>query len=254
VTVSCSTIRKTGPPLQPPRSACAGTREGFLSRADFEAILAHVSDADLADFIAWGFWTGMRKGEIAKLTWEAFDRETWALRLPARSAKTAKGRLLSLAGPLRTIIERRLNARRLDTPLVFHRTAKGKPGQPVKDFRLAWAAACKAVGITPGRKAGITFHDTRRTAVRNLIRSGVDPTVAKKISGHRTDSMFERYNITDEADLAEAVEDLEAYVSTLPTERKVAIMGGEPGPNPDPRASGAHSVSPRSKRIKDFSA
>jgi integrase len=205
-------------------------RQGFLPRADFDALLAHVANADIRDFIEWGYWTGMRKGEAAKLTWEMFDRETWTLRLHQSAAKTGKGRVLVLAGPLRSIIERRLRARRLDTALIFHRTAKGKPGQPMKDFRKAWAQACKAVGLVPGRQGGLTFHDTRRTAVRNLIRAGVHQTVAMKISGHLTDSTFRRYNITSEDDLREAVEKVAAYVETLPTERKVAVMG-EHGPN-----------------------
>ena len=177
----------------------------------------------------------MRKGEAAKLTWEMFDRETWTLRLHQTVTKTGKGRVLVLAGPLRIIIGRRLKARRLDVPLVFHRTAKGLPGQPIKDFRKAWAQACKAVGLTPGRQGGLTFHDTRRTAVRNLIRAGVDQTVAKKISGHRTDSTFDRYNITSEDDLRDAVEKVAAYVDTLPTERKIAAIGGEGGPKADHR-------------------
>ena len=185
--------------------------------------MAKIPDADVGDFVEWGFWTGMRKGEIAKLTWAMVDRETWTLRLHATAAKTGRGRVL--AGPLKTIIERRLKARRLDCPLVFHRTAKGLPGQPVKDFRRAWAAACKAVGLPSGRAAGYTFHDTRRTAVRNLIRAGVDQTVAMKISGHETTSTFRRYNITSEEDLRSAVEKLAAYVETLPTVRKVAVMG-----------------------------
>lgn len=133
------------------------------------------------------------------------------------------------------VIERRLKARRFDTPLVFHRTANGRPGQPIKDFRKAWAQTCQAVGLTPGRQGGLTYHDTRRTAVRNLIRAGVDQTVAKKISGHQTDSTFERYNITSEDDLRDAVEKVAAYVETLPTERKIAVMGTKHGPNTDHR-------------------
>ncbi len=86
----------------------------------------------------------------------------------------------------------------------------------------------------PGRKTGgLTFHDTRRTAVRNLIRAGVDRTVVKKITGHRTDSMFERYHITEDADIADAAEKVQAYVDALPTERKVVVMGGEHGPDTD---------------------
>ena len=72
-----------------------------------------------------------------------------------------------------------------------------------------------------------------------LIRAGVDQTVAMRISGHRTDSTLRRYNITSEDDLREAVEKVAASVETLPTDRKVAVIG-ESGPNTDhspPKAS-----------------
>lgn len=60
--------------------------------------------------------------------------------------------------------------------------------------------------------------------MRNLVPAGVDRTVAMKISGHRTDSTFRRYNITSEDDLRDAVEKVAAYVDALPTERKVAVI------------------------------
>jgi len=51
-----------------------------------------------------------------------------------------------------------------------------------------------------------TIHDFRRTATRNLSRAGVRRDVAKAITGHVTDVMYTRYNITDEDDLREGME------------------------------------------------
>ena len=57
-----------------------------------------------------------------------------------------------------------------------------------------------------------------------MIRAGVDPAVAKRISGHRTDRTFTRYNILDEGDLRDAVAKTTAFVEGLPAERKTAPL------------------------------
>jgi integrase len=49
-------------------------RQGFLGRADFEALLAHVEDTDVRDYVEWFWWTGMRPNEIRQLTWAMFDK------------------------------------------------------------------------------------------------------------------------------------------------------------------------------------
>jgi integrase len=181
-------------------------RQGFFERGDFEAIMTHLSDSNVRDFCAWFYWTGMRPGEIRALTWAAFDRETWTLRLHARDAKTGYGRALALEGELRSIIERRLHVRRLDCSLIFHRG-----GKPMGSFRKTWRRACERAGLD-----GKLLYDLRRTAVRNMVRAGVDPAVAMKISGHRTRSVFDRYNIISDADLREAVLKTATYVENLP--------------------------------------
>jgi integrase len=63
-----------------------------------------------------------------------------------------------------------------------------------------WHDAVAKAGI-PGRRI---VHDFRRTAARNYRRSGVSEGVVMKILGHKTRSMFERYNIKNEDDLREA--------------------------------------------------
>jgi integrase len=128
------------------------------------------------------------------------------LTLPGRITENKKPRNLALEGPYREIVKRRLAARRLDCPLIFHRD-----GQPMKSFRKAWKRACSQAGVP-----ALLFHDLGRTSIRNMIRAGIDRKIARMISGHRTESIFTRYDITDDDDLRDAVLKIEQYVSGLP--------------------------------------
>jgi integrase len=81
-------------------------------------------------------------------------------------------------------------------------------GDPVKDFRVAWDKMSEAA------KVDTDPHDFRRTAVRNLVRSGVREKVAMRISGHVTRSIFDRYAIGSDDDLVDAAQKLENRRST----------------------------------------
>jgi integrase len=207
-------------------------RQGFFERADFEKVIASIDDGGLRDFLEWFFWTGMRPGEIRSLTWEAFDRETWTLRLHSKDAKTGYGRVIPLEDELRAVIERRMKARRLDCEFIFHRA-----GHPVGEFRKTWKTACQAAGLAvtvecDGKEIVRTLrlpYDLRRTAVRNMVRGGTDPAIAMKISGHRTRAVFDRYDIISEDDIRTAVRKTTAYVASLPATSKVVPLRAEGG-------------------------
>ena len=90
-------------------------------------------------------------------------------------------------------------------PWVFQRD-----GQPIKRLQRVWEKAFRAAGC-PGRMP----HDFRRTAVRNLVRVGIPERVAMQMTGHKTRSVFERYNIVSAGDLREAVKRLDAVAGTI---------------------------------------
>src|SRR5262249_36890761 len=139
--------------------------------------------------------------------------------------------------------ERRWTTRDYNTPdgpalskYVFH-----LDGRPVGDFRKAWASACKAAGLVKpkldenGEPVTVTvkgekqtvrlpsrlFHDLRRSGVRNMVRAGVREGVAMVISGHRTRAVFDRYNITSDEDLRQAVKQTTEHLATQSAERKI---------------------------------
>jgi integrase len=73
------------------------------------------------------------------------------------------------------------------------RTVFHVDGEPIKDFRGTWDRAFQVAGVP--RKL---FHDLRRTAVTNYVNAGIPKSIARGISGHRTENIFERYNIRDD--------------------------------------------------------
>nr|MBA2305890.1 hypothetical protein [Acidobacteriota bacterium] len=87
-------------------------------------------------------------------------------------------------------------------------TAEGRGGekkpQLIVSFTKAWKTACRLAGC-PGRIP----HDLRRTAIRSLVRAGISESVAMKMSGHRTRSVFDRYDITSKGDMDDAARKLD---------------------------------------------
>ena len=190
---------------------------GFFERDEFGAVLAGLPDGLQAAF-AVAYITGWRvKSEILTRQWAHVDFQSGWLRLEPGETKNAEGRQFPLTPALRAVLERQRErtlavekGTRTIIAWLFHRT-----GRPIKSFRRAWLTACRRVGLT-----GRIPHDFRRTAVRNLERAGVPRSTAMKMVGHKTESIYRRYAIVDEAMLKEGAAKLqtrhEAHPSAAP--------------------------------------
>ncbi len=175
-------------------------RQGFFERDQFQSVRRHLPE-ELRGLVSFAYITGWRiRSEVQPLQWPQVDFGAGTVRLEPGMTKNDEGREFFFTEELRSLLEEQrakadeLKRRGIICPLVFHRD-----GKPIKAFRRSWKTACRLAGL-PGRIP----HDFRRSAVRNLVRAGISETVAMKMTGHKTRSVFERYNIVSEGDLREA--------------------------------------------------
>lgn len=201
-------------------------RTGFVEDGEFQALHDKLPPR-LRPLAAVAFVTGWRRSELLSRKWRHVDLDNGWLRLEPGETKNGRGRQFPLIQRLREILEAQ-HARkreienetgRIVTHVFFYHTGK-RAGKPIKSFRRAWRAARKAAGMPD-----LHVHDFRRTAIRNMVRAGIPEKVAMEYSGHRTRSVFDRYNIVDETMLREQAEKLTAHLERVePENRKVVPL------------------------------
>jgi len=156
------------------------------------------------------------------------DLQNGIVTLKAGETKNDDARTVYLDDELKDLFQGQWEKRKLNgklTPYVFPN--KSMSGMIV-NFRKAWNTACRESGLGYGYilsekyvhkyegkfSHGPIFHDFRRTAVRNMVRSGIPEQVAMMILGHKTRSVFDRYNIVSDADLKAAAMKQQVYLES----------------------------------------
>lgn len=189
-------------------------RRGFFERQQFEDVRAALP-APLRPVVTFAYLTGWRVvSEILPLEWRQVDWIGRVVRLDPGTTKNRDGRTFPFTAELEQLLkdqlvehERLKQAERVvsissreerqaedrESP-VFHRA-----GERIRDFRGAFASACKSAGCSER-----ILHDFRRTAVRNLERDGVSRSAAMAMVGHKTESIYRRYAIVDAGALRDA--------------------------------------------------
>jgi integrase len=180
-----------------------------------------------ADLVIVGYFTGMRFGEIVGLTWDRVNLRDGCLYLTPMDTKTNEPRDFYFNGILREVFERVSKIKATGQSFVF--TYRGKP---IRSIKIALASGLKKAKIENFR-----FHDLRHTFNTNMRKAGVERTVIMKLTGHKTDSMFRRYNTVDALDAREAMRRLDALleserVATASILLQPQKRGQEESPNP----------------------
>ncbi len=140
------------------------TRKGFFEHGDFIALRKALPE-HLKGFVTFAYKTGWRLSEMTDLTWPQVDRDNGIVRLEPGETKNDDGMTVYLDDELREVFEQQTKDRKNLLPYVF---LNEKGTDKVKRFDKSWKTACKSAKI--GKRL---FHDFRRTAVRNMVRSGI---------------------------------------------------------------------------------
>ncbi len=174
-------------------------RQGFFEHAEYEKLLAELPN-HCKLLLVIGYHVGIRRGELLNLRWEQVDFIAGQIRLRAGETKNQDGRVCPIYGDMLSWLQLAYTARNPKCPWLCQ-----LEGKRLKSFKTAWAKACARAGVDR------RFHDLRRSAVRNMERAGIPRSVARAISGHKSESVYLRYDIVSEADIKQAGKTLEQF-------------------------------------------
>lgn len=189
-------------------------RKEFFEPDEFQTVVDRLP-VYLQPVMKTGYLMGWRiQSELLPLLWRHVDFKQGIVTLPIGSTKNGEGRTYPFGEfpDLRTLFEARWKEterlqreRGIVIPWVFYRVTKTKV-VPIKSYTTAWNNARVKAGLSHK-----WVHDFRRSGVRSLRQAGVPESVAQALTGHKTPSVFRRYDIVDVKDLSVGVEKLAAF-------------------------------------------
>lgn len=190
----------------------ANARDMVLPYEEYKKLMAALPH-HLKAIVSTGFYTGMRRGEVLKLTWDKVDLKKRIIKLEPEDTKEKEAKKVPIAKPLRDML--------MMLPSRPKTQNKGYAflyiGKPVSDIREGLRRACRDADIPYGRnvKDGFTFHDLRHGFATHMRKAGVARNVIMVIMGHSGNDMNFRYDSVDETDLIKAIDQLEVFLESV---------------------------------------
>jgi integrase len=160
----------------------------ILTQEEFDTLLDKC-DTHIKGPVMVGYYMGLRLSEIINLVWPEIDQKKGFIRLSAERTKTNTSRSIPLHPRVKTMLDTLPRGLHTDRVFLFD-------GKPFNEFKRSWKTALKNAGIKD-----FVFHDLRHCALNNLRRAGNDFFQIMALSGHRTMSVFKRYNLVTEEEL-----------------------------------------------------
>lgn len=194
-----------------------GVRTGFLNFEQFQKLRSELPGHLKCPFTL-AYDSGMRRGEIFNLRWSDVDLKAAEIRL--EETKNGEKRTVPVGKELMQMLEME-REKYPRAEFVFMRPTR-EGDKRVLSFAKTWVSACERAGVS-----GTLFHDLRRCGVRNMTRAGTPQVVAMAISGHKTASIFRRYNIVDGEDLKLAARQQDAYREKQKAELELAKQAAD---------------------------
>lgn len=147
--------------------------------------------------------TGMRRGEILKLTWDNVDLKAGVIYV--RNTKNKTPRTVPITPRVRQVLDS-LMSETISAGFVFQRKGKSIPTPTLEG---AFSLACARAGV-----ADLHFHDLRHTFATRLVQNGVDLYTLQRLLGHKNFQMTTRYAHHSTESLRRAVEGVPLVAGT----------------------------------------
>jgi integrase len=176
-------------------------RERTLSEDEYQSLLA-CAPAHLRRILVCAYETGMRSGEIKELTWDKVDSASGFIRLATDDTKTSYKRAIPISAVCREVLDGiRTEQRKGKVAPIGGQVFTWGGKRMTEGWKRAFKTACRKAELDD-----VHFHDLRHTFVTRKVREGWDYKRIMAITGHKTFSVFQRYNNPSEDDLREVVE------------------------------------------------